>query len=494
MREEGESRKGPPGLGVENGSKNGKKTMLSRILLMGVWLARGSAVLLAQEGSGDESKSEDPPAASSAEEGAPDNSAAENSAPKEDAPEDQPPSGGEKPEGDGTSDGEGADTETKPDDAKQDDAKSDETKKDDAKKDGAEKKDETSAAGPATLEFQKAYKDWKKILADARALGVKYKTARPAEQKTIAVEYDALIAKGKSIEASTKAAAEAAFRESPTANSEAGRFLASLLMYSKQHDQNDEALRVAKLLIESGFENPGVYCAAGQAAFALDDFEGAEAYFQQAKEKDALDDGSAAIASKIKSHKYKALWKAESETRAAEEKANADPATALPLVELVTSKGKMVLELYENEAPNTVANFVSLVEKGFYDGVTFHRVLPGFMAQGGDPKGTGQGGPGYTIKCECYAKNRRNHFFGTLSMAHAGRDTGGSQFFITFGPTEHLDGKHTAFGRVIEGQDVLAKLQRRNPEDSAPPTPDKIESAKVLRKRDHEYVPETKPD
>ncbi|NMG23056.1 peptidylprolyl isomerase, partial [Brasilonema bromeliae] len=149
------------------------------------------------------------------------------------------------------------------------------------------------------------------------------------------------------------------------------------------------------------------------------------------------------------------------EERAIREKeAKADD---LPRVKLSTTEGDMVVELYENEAPNTVANFVSLVEKGFYNGLTFHRVLEDFMAQGGDPTGTGSGGPGYNIPCECYQPNARKHFPATLSMAHAGRDTGGSQFFITFVQTKHLDGKHTVFGRVIEGQEVLDKLQRIDP-------------------------------
>jgi cyclophilin family peptidyl-prolyl cis-trans isomerase len=115
------------------------------------------------------------------------------------------------------------------------------------------------------------------------------------------------------------------------------------------------------------------------------------------------------------------------------------------------------------------------------------------MAQGGCPTGTGSGGPGYNIYCECHEKNHRKHFRGTLSMAHAGRDTGGSQFFITFRRTSHLDGQHTVFGRVIEGVEVLAELQRRDPDERVKPEPDKIIEAKVVRKRDHEYEP-TKVD
>ncbi|MCY2990799.1 MAG: peptidylprolyl isomerase [Planctomycetota bacterium] len=162
----------------------------------------------------------------------------------------------------------------------------------------------------------------------------------------------------------------------------------------------------------------------------------------------------------------------------------------LPRVTLTTNKGDIVVELFENEAPGAVGNFISLVEKGFYNGTVFHRVLPGFMAQGGDPKGDGTGGPGYNIKCECQQENFRKHFRGSLSMAHAGKDTGGSQFFLTFVATANLNGKHTVFGRVVKGLDVLAKLQRIDPEaKSAKPAPDKIIEAKVLRKRDHQYQP-----
>ncbi|MCO6458325.1 MAG: peptidylprolyl isomerase [Pirellulaceae bacterium] len=157
---------------------------------------------------------------------------------------------------------------------------------------------------------------------------------------------------------------------------------------------------------------------------------------------------------------------------------------------LDTTAGPVVLELYENQAPDTVGNFINLVEKKYYDGLTFHRVLPGFMAQGGCPEGTGSGGPGYEIYCECPREDHRQHFAGTLSMAHAGKDTGGSQFFLTFRRTNHLDGRHTVFGRVIEGQDVLAKLQRRDPgRPGGLPEPDKILKAEVVRKRDHAYEP-----
>jgi cyclophilin family peptidyl-prolyl cis-trans isomerase len=121
--------------------------------------------------------------------------------------------------------------------------------------------------------------------------------------------------------------------------------------------------------------------------------------------------------------------------------------------------------------------------------LTFHRVLPGFMAQGGCPTGTGGGGPGYRIYCECEKPEHRNHFRGVLSMAHAGRNTGGSQFFLTFRRTSHLDGGHTVFGRVVEGLELLEDLQRIDPQRPQGVQPDKIVEAKVVRKRDHKYEP-----
>jgi len=126
-----------------------------------------------------------------------------------------------------------------------------------------------------------------------------------------------------------------------------------------------------------------------------------------------------------------------------------------------TDKGTMTIEFFEKDAPNTVANFVKLAESGFYDGVKFHRVIPDFMVQGGDPNGTGAGGPGYSIDCELTGDNQY-HDRGVLSMAHRGRNTGGSQFFICHNRqnTAHLDRNHTVFGKVVEGLDVLDGIRQ----------------------------------
>ncbi len=121
-----------------------------------------------------------------------------------------------------------------------------------------------------------------------------------------------------------------------------------------------------------------------------------------------------------------------------------------------TEKGNLKVKLFSQEAPNTVANFAHLAKEGFYKGLNFHRVIPGFVAQGGCPNGDGRGGPGYRIACEL-ENNPHKHLRGTLSMAHAGRDTGGSQFFICFAPQPHLDGEHTVFGQ-IEDEESLKVL------------------------------------
>ena len=135
-----------------------------------------------------------------------------------------------------------------------------------------------------------------------------------------------------------------------------------------------------------------------------------------------------------------------------------DPAQSYHAV-IATQKGSIELELYPQYAPRTVNNFVFLAREGFYDGVTFHRVIANFMIQGGDPTGTGRGGPGYKFGDE-FAGNPLKHETGVISMANAGPNTNGSQFFITHSPQPHLNGKHTVFGKVIRGQDVVDNIRQ----------------------------------
>jgi cyclophilin family peptidyl-prolyl cis-trans isomerase len=142
-----------------------------------------------------------------------------------------------------------------------------------------------------------------------------------------------------------------------------------------------------------------------------------------------------------------------------------------------TDKGDIVVDLFADRAPRTVENFVNLARAGFYDGTTFHRVISGFMAQGGDPTGTGTGGPGYQFADE-FHPSLRHDSPGILSMANAGAGTNGSQFFITYGPTPHLDDRHSVFGKVTEGMDVLRSIRERDPQRDREPG-DRIETIEI---------------
>lgn len=335
---------------------------------------------------------------------------------------------------------------------------------------------------PSTARAQQTGPTFEELLAEAERLGTEIQTLEDRRDE-IAALIDDRVAKSAALLPNLERAAEGRYRESPNADANVTNILRGAVERLSDADAMEDVVRIAKLLRDNGHAEPELLVAAGMASFAVGDFEAAEKLFARAP---------AEKLSKLAVHwrgqipKYMEYWPREQELRAAEAKAD-----DLPRVLLKTSQGSIELELFENEAPNTVANFIKLVESKFYDDLTFHRVLGGFMAQGGCPVGDGTGGPGYAIACECQG-NYRRHFRGTISMAHAGKDTGGSQFFITFAPTAHLDGKHTAFGRVIQGMEVLSRLQRINPgqpDDSA--KPDRIVSATVVRKRPHEYAPQT---
>lgn len=190
----------------------------------------------------------------------------------------------------------------------------------------------------------------------------------------------------------------------------------------------------------------------------------------------------AADASLTTMREYVEAWAKEQEIRSAEAEAN-----DLPRAEIITNRGLITLELYENEAPNTVANFINLAEEGFYGGTTFHNVIPNFMSQGGDPFSKpgqtgvlGNGTPGYYIADEHLGENYRLHFAGSVSMANNGPpNTGGCQFFITHTPTNWLNGQNTVFGRVVEGLNIARMIEPG----------ERIIAINIVRKRDHEYVP-----
>ena len=273
----------------------------------------------------------------------------------------------------------------------------------------------------------------------------------------------------------------------------ARKVCAAMVAGAIKTDDPEKALVLVDQLERVGAIDGDVLMMGATASMLVSNLDGAEAYLAKLSAVGGSDDKQSQIGQlKEALEDERKKWNEEMTLRAAEATAN-----DLPRVLIKTSAGDLVVELFENEAPNTVANFLSLIEKGFYAGTPFHRVIPEFMAQGGDPTGRGSGGPGYVIPCETGEPHARKHFRGSLSMAHAGKDTGGSQFFLTFRPTEHLDGKHTVFGRVIEGFEVLPKIHRTQAPDGRPIPgikPDTILTAEVVRKRDHDYAPKTLPD
>jgi cyclophilin family peptidyl-prolyl cis-trans isomerase len=362
--------------------------------------------------------------------------------------------------------------------------------KDAAAADKAEPADD-SVSDPAVTEFDKVFGEWKDLLAKLQDLRTRYVTTpRKGNQRDpIKKEYAELVQEGEKLEPKLIQAAEAAFAAVGNKKPEIGKFLAEQLKYYVEQDNYEPAVPIARALIDNHYDNPRVYNYGGLAAFCTNDLDDAEKWLKEGDKHSVLEVEAKQFLGRI--GQYKELWKTEQDLREAEAKAD-----DLPRVLFKTTRGDIVLELFENEAPNTVANFVNLVEKGFYDGVKFHRVLPHFMAQGGDPKGDGTGGPGYNIPDETDRSDFRNHFRGSLSMANTGQpNTGGSQFFLMFRPSGpassyNLNGKHTVFGRIIEGQDVLARIQRIDPEKPEEGgKPDRIVEAKVLRKREHDYVP-----
>ncbi len=338
------------------------------------------------------------------------------------------------------------------------------------------------AAGKAKAEdFPKVFAEWQAIDKELSEIQTQFGAAPAAERETLRKRFTERVEQANGLLPRLRDAGMAAYAAKPNDDPAVTMALLGLANNAMASDDYSEALAIANLLLANKCTEKRLPALAGMAAFSANDFDTAQKYLQQAFVLGQLDEEGELYLKDIA--KFQQAWKDELAVREKESAAN-----DLPRVKLTTNKGAIVIELFENQAPQAVGNFVSLIEKKFYDGLTFHRVLPGFMAQGGCPEGTGTGGPGYEIFCECERADYRHHFGGTLSMAHAGKDTGGSQFFLTFRPTPHLDGRHTAFGRVVEGMDVLVKLQRRDPNRSRTPA-DKILKAEVLRKRPHDYQP-----
>jgi len=377
----------------------------------------------------------------------------------------------------------------------------------------AQSEAEAAALGPKNKAFMDSFNDYRELTKKLHAMKVEYQDARPERRTEMDAEYSKLYQQGLELHKKATEIALEAFAETPNRNPSVNDLLYSTVHWEFMRENYEEAVRIFKLMEISGIadELERFYVFAALAAMLSMNYAEADQWLEKATASGELgktirewsqssktgNDLARTMQSQLVAlTETKAAWEKEQEIRKAETEAGEqDPSKKLPRVELTTSKGKIVLELFENEAPNTVASFISLVEKGFYDRIVFHRVLPNFMAQGGDPTGTGSGGPGYSFDCETGNRfpQARKHFRGSISMANAGPNTNGSQFFLTFVPTSFLDGRHTVFGRVVEGFEVLAEIQRVDPgdRDAMMPELDKIVEAKVLNKREHAYEVKT---
>ena len=342
----------------------------------------------------------------------------------------------------------------------------------------------SSQAGPAAAAFDETFANWKALLKDLRDMKLEAQIADDEKLAELQTQWDAKILAGREMEPKLREAALAAYQESPNEDRELVRYLITVIADLLRADDYRSAQELVSVLVDNQCAEKEIDDLAGIAAFGSNNYEVAEERLKKADESGTISSQGSKFLGQVTDCKLN--WEKELEVQSAETAKN-----DLPRVQLETDAGDIVLELFENEAPETVGNFISLVEKGFYNGLGFHRVLEAFMAQGGCPNGDGSGSPGYNIYCECGREDFRKHFAGSLSMAkQPAKNTGGAQFFITFVSTPFLDGEHTVFGRVIEGWDVLPKIVKRDPA-GAPPFPDatKIVKATVLRKREHEYRP-----
>jgi cyclophilin family peptidyl-prolyl cis-trans isomerase len=343
----------------------------------------------------------------------------------------------------------------------------------------------TSSAGPGRKMYIAKLGEWKQMLKDLQKLRSDFDLAKPSEIPAIRKSWAETTAKAGTLLPELRNAAVTAYAESPNTDRELTRLLVELASKALLSDDYEVAEHISVSMLRSSAEERKLYDIAGISSFARHNFEDAQQYFKKAEQLGVLSQMGNNYYGEIKNG-YIKYWEQEQVIRAAEAKAD-----DLPRVRLTTSAGVIELELFENEAPETVGNFINLIEQGYYDGLSFHRVLQNFMAQTGCPKGDGTGGPGYNIYCECLTRNDFRRFFtGTLGMAHAGPNTGGSQFFITFRPTGNLNAKHTVFGRVTKGLGIMRKIARVNPDNpDAKLNPDTIIKAEVIRKREHDYVP-----
>lgn len=351
----------------------------------------------------------------------------------------------------------------------------------------------SASAQSARDQLDQAIAEWRDVTKMAVETGIRFLGSGREESITYREQYNDAIRRGNELVDQIVLLAIRVLNETEQPDPDLNDLLARIENYLFVQGEYERAYRLGKKILAKNADHKLAQIMTGRAALLTNRFDEAATLLKP--HGDVIEKFPAAEADLyLNLGKLQKNWKRELEIRAQE--AQADD---LPRVELKTTKGTIVLELFENEAPGSVGNFVSLVEEGFYDGTIFHRVLRKFMAQGG-----GFSDPGtpkkvnYSIFDECFKPDIRHHFRGVISVAKGeAAHSGSTQFFITTVPTPGLDEWHTVFGCVIEGMDVVDRLNETHivDKDSSKEVPvqgvvpDRILSARVLRKRDHKYVP-----
>ena len=355
-------------------------------------------------------------------------------------------------------------------------------------------------APPATIGQASQQKSFKEIMetirkneAEINRLYSSIPIGFPEVQKEHMAKIETMRANNNTLKGQLKSAAIQSYMSDPSGNQEAAKIVFDII--SGRLDGNsiegnfdpNGALEMADTMIRAGIEEAtgidvnDVAYQAFRASFAIQDFARAETILNQ------IEDSGLKLNPSIRSRLADARTKWERELMIRRLEANTND---LPRVKFETTEGVFVVELYENHAPQTVGNFINLVEKQYYDGLTFFTVRPGEYAQSGCRLNSGTSNAGYQIPCECYREQIRHHFAGTLSMVNRGKDTGGSQFFVAHQANKDFDGSNTAFGRVIEGLDVIYGFKKVNSAiTNSEYEPTKIIKAEVIRKREHDYAP-----
>jgi cyclophilin family peptidyl-prolyl cis-trans isomerase len=340
--------------------------------------------------------------------------------------------------------------------------------------------------------FLKLREDISQIDKQINDLFVSMPIRFPEEQKKHTAKIEELKQAQVTLRKELDQAAIESFSADPEGNVLAGNHIGQLMIASLEGRAIDRpfdpqrAQELVQLLLDKGVNQPRLYFFGYLASFAQEKFDMAEEFLSQYEQ--AAKSKETGIREGLQ--KIRENWDREAEFRTAE--AQRDD---LPRVRLTTDAGVIEVELFEDQMPNTVANFVSLVDQGFYDGSTFFQVIPGQIARTGCPEQNGKGNPGYFISPELPSA-RRNFFAGTLGMYQDSNGRIGSQFFVTYSPAPTLEANYTSFGRIISGMEVVYRFKMAELNPDRPMTTDifsKIVKAEVIRKRDHDYKPQKVP-